>query len=207
MKLAIIGAGGHGAVSADTALLTEKWSEIVFLDDRDFAGERILGLSVVGSSGYWKGMVGPTIEFFVAIGGNAERGEVLAAIENRKGRLANIVHPASVVSPFTVLGTGVLVCAGAVVNARARIGRGGIINTGATIDHDCVLAEAVHVSPGAHLAGNVTVGAHSWIGVGAVVKDGVSIGEDCVIGAGAAVVSDVASGQTVVGVPAKPIRS
>jgi hypothetical protein len=31
MKLAIVGAGGHGRVVADAALATGQWSEIVFL--------------------------------------------------------------------------------------------------------------------------------------------------------------------------------
>lgn len=38
--------------------------------------------------------------------------------------------------------------AGAVVNADAHIGMGGIINTGVSIDHDCVLGMGVHLSPG-----------------------------------------------------------
>jgi serine acetyltransferase len=82
---------------------------------------------------------------------------------------------------------------------------GCIVNTGATIDHDCQLAEGVHVCPGTHLSGGVVVGARSWIGVGASVRQCIRIGADVTVGAGAAVVRDVADRLTVVGVPARPI--
>ncbi|MBT6282943.1 MAG: acetyltransferase, partial [Phycisphaerae bacterium] len=77
--------------------------------------------------------------------------------------------------------------------------------TGATVDHDCELADGVHISPGANLGGNVTVGECSWIGIGACVKNGVTIGKNVIVGAGAAVVQDVPDNVTVVGVPAKEL--
>ena len=40
------------------------------------------------------------------------------------------------------------------------------------MDHDCLLSEGVHITPGVHLSGNVCVGSCSWIGVGASVKQG-----------------------------------
>jgi len=42
------------------------------------------------------------------------------------------------------------------VNRARVLGDLVIVNTGATVDHDCVLEEGVHVSPGCHLTGNVT---------------------------------------------------
>ena len=72
-------------------------------------------------------------------------------------------------------------------------------------EYDCVLADGVHVSPGANLAGAVSVGVCSWVGIGASVKQCLLIGSNVVVGAGAAVVSDVADNLTVVGVPAKAL--
>jgi acetyltransferase-like isoleucine patch superfamily enzyme len=91
-----------------------------------------------------------------------------------------------------------------VVNADSQIGQGSILNTCCSVDHDCILGEAVHISPGVHLAGDVHVGDRSWIGIGAAVRQGVRIGSGVIVGAGAVVVSDVADGLTVIGVPAKP---
>ena len=204
-KLVIIGAGGHGAVAADAALLMNKWQEVVFLDDKDFGGNKVLGLPVVGRGADWAGMIAEATEFFVAIGSNTRRQEIMADIDGGQGAIATIVHPSATVSPFASVAPGALVCAGALINPRAVIGAGAIVNTGATVDHDCVLGDSVHISPGANIGGEVSVGARTWVGIGAAVKQCVRIAEDVVVGAGAVVVSDVAASVTVIGVPAKPI--
>jgi acetyltransferase-like isoleucine patch superfamily enzyme len=78
-----------------------------------------------------------------------------------------------------------------------------IINTGARIDHDCLIGAASHIAPGATLSGGVTVGSKVWLGTGCSVRQGISIGDDAVVGVGAAVVSDLAPRTTYVGVPAR----
>jgi acetyltransferase-like isoleucine patch superfamily enzyme len=45
------------------------------------------------------------------------------------------------------------------------------------------------------------------IGSGATIVCGITIGEDAMVGAGAVVTRDVAPGETVAGVPARPVRS
>jgi UDP-perosamine 4-acetyltransferase len=95
--------------------------------------------------------------------------------------------------------------AGAVVNADSIIDDLAIINTGATVDHDCRVGRAVHIGPQCALAGNVVVGAGSFLGVGCKLIPGVRIGEHATVAAGAVVVSDIADGVTAMGVPAKPV--
>jgi sugar O-acyltransferase (sialic acid O-acetyltransferase NeuD family) len=94
--------------------------------------------------------------------------------------------------------------ANAVINPFVKIGEACIVNTASTIDHDCILQDAVHVSPGSNLGGGVEVGFQSWVGIGACVKQYLKIGSGATIGAGAAVVNDVPAHQTVVGIPARP---
>ena len=79
------------------------------------------------------------------------------------------------------------------------------MNTCASVDHDCILEEGVHVSVGAHIAGSVHIGARTWVGIGACVSNNLSLCPDCMIGAGAAVVKDITHPGTFVGVPAKVI--
>ena len=78
-----------------------------------------------------------------------------------------------------------------------------IVNTGATIDHDCRIGDFAHLCPGVHLAGEVQVGEGCLLGMGTSVIPGRSIGSQTVVGAGAAVVTDLPEAVTAVGVPAR----
>ena len=91
----------------------------------------------------------------------------------------------------------------AVINSCATIGRHCIINSSAVVEHDNVLDDYVHVSPGAVLAGTVNVGANTHIGAGVVVRNNINITSDCTIGAGAVVVRDIVERGTYVGIPAR----
>lgn len=201
-RLAILGASGHGKVVADAAELS-GWNEIVFFDD---AWPDVKSNSVWPVLGNTADLLESVSEFSgvaVAIGNNAIRLEKLNLLRNQGVALPAIIHPNSVVSRYAKIGDGSVVCAGVIVNADAQVGAGAILNTGCSIDHDCVLAEAVHISPGARLAGGTKVDACAWVGIGAVVRQLITIGADSVVGAGAAVVKDVPEGATVVGVPAQ----
>jgi acetyltransferase-like isoleucine patch superfamily enzyme len=57
------------------------------------------------------------------------------------------------------------------------------------------------------LASTVTVGAGAHIGCGASVRQSITVGEGALVGAGAVVVQEVPPGTTVVGVPARLLRS
>ena len=96
--------------------------------------------------------------------------------------------------------------AGAVIQPDAILGRHVIINTGATVDHDCRLGDFVHVAPGAHLAGGVRIDPGGFMGIGSVAVPGVHLGTGCVVGAGAVVVRDLLPNVTAIGVPARPTR-
>ena len=110
--------------------------------------------------------------WFVAVGDNlARKSEALA----QGGPWATIIHRRAWVSPSASIGEGTVLMAGAIVQPRARIGRHCIINTGATVDHDCVLKDYVHIAPGAHLCGNVHVGEGALVGVGVGIEPGVVI--------------------------------
>ena len=89
------------------------------------------------------------------------------------------------------LGEGVQVMAGVVIQARTSVGRDTIINTSATVDHDCVSEEDCHICPGVILSGGVTVGKKTMIGAGSTVVPGTSVGKNSIIAAGSIVYKDV----------------
>ncbi len=198
-----MGAGGHGRVVADAALLS-GWDEVIFFDDAWPETKTTGPWQIAGKTGDVSRNHGRFKSVIVAIGDNETRVTKQRELEAQSMSVASVVHPNAVVSPHARVGKGAAILAGAVVNPFAVLGAGCIVNTGASIDHDCVLLDGVHVSPGARLGGGVRIGEASWIGIGAVVKEGISIGANVRVGAGAAVVDDVADGLTVVGVPARP---
>lgn len=205
MKLAILGASGHGKVVADTAECC-GWQAIEFFDDAWPALQENGVWPVVGDSAALMGRLADFDGVVVAIGNNCIRHTKLLELRAAGAYLVTLVHPAAIVSRYAAIGQGTVVFAGAVVNAEACTGHGAILNTGCSIDHNCVLGDAVHISPGARLAGGVKVGDLSWIGIGVSVRQLVCIGERVMVGAGSVVVSDIPNDLTVAGVPAKRMR-
>lgn len=200
-KLLILGAGGHGKVIAETAILMNKWQDIAFLDENPNI-KGILGYPVIGGLSECKNLLGEYTEGFVAIGNNHRRVELIMELEYHGFLIPNIIHPTSVISPTSRIGKGSSLLAGAIVNSSTEIGKGCIINTAATIDHDCILQDGVHLSPGSHLGGNVFIGKHSWICIGAVVSNNIIIGKDSIVAAGSTVINDIGDSVMVAGVPA-----
>jgi len=203
--LLVAGAGGHGRVVAEIAVLMGKWDRIAFLDDRYPALEEAAGLPVVGTLDTGCSMNADYGSAVVAVGDAGLRMTWLERYAEQGFSLPVLIHPMAWVSDASEIGEGTVVCAHATVVCGARLGRGVIVNTGATVDHDCALGEGVHVCPGVHLGGAVHAGARSWIGIGASVVQGVCIGEGAMIGAGSVVIRDVPDTSKVAGIPAKPI--
>lgn len=203
-RLAILGAGGHAKVVAETALLS-GWNAVDFFEDGCLSPRQFEVWTVSGNTDMMISYIDQYQGVFIAIGNAKARMERLRQLKSAGGKMISLVHPKATVSKLSSHGEGCLFVAGSIVNPFSRLGDGCIINTGSTVDHDCILGDYVHVAPGANIAGSVWIGDRVWIGAGACIRDRIIIGNDAFIGAGAAVVSDVIQGQTVVGVPAKSL--
>lgn len=197
-QLIIIGASGHGKVVADCAV-KNGYEHIVFLDD-DESVTHCGKYQVMGRSAEADRLPGDVI---VAIGNAGFRKKIQTETDER--RLVTLIHPEAVVGDDVEIGAGSVVMAGAVINPGSRVGKGVIVNTCSSIDHDCKIGDFVHVAVGAHLAGSVEVEEASWIGAGAIVNNNLRICGSCVIGAGAVVVKDIREAGTYVGVPARRV--
>jgi sugar O-acyltransferase (sialic acid O-acetyltransferase NeuD family) len=210
--LLILGAGGHAKVVAETAIVSGIATRVVFLDDcctSPFVSLSAPECDVIGPLAL---ALEPAIRTqfdsaVVAIGASATRLEWIDKLQSLGYNLPSIIHPTAWISSSAQIEPGSVVFAHATVQAQASIGPGTILNTGCSVDHDSQLCHAVHVCPGARLAGGVYVGSRSWIGIGASVIQQVHIGSDVTVGAGAAVVRDLPDGVTAVGVPARVLPS
>jgi sugar O-acyltransferase (sialic acid O-acetyltransferase NeuD family) len=202
-KLLIIGASGHGKVVADIALKMNKWQSIVFLDD-DESLRTSMGIKIIGSSDEISEHINE-YEIFVGIGNNITRQKIHEMLETLGASIPVLIHPNAVVGEQVDFGNGTVVMAGAVVNCCTRIGKGCIINTGSTIDHDNFIEDYVHISPGSHLAGTVKIGQGSWLGISSVVSNNVEVTKDCIVGAGSVVIKDITESGIYVGVPVRRV--
>lgn len=205
MRLAILGAGGHGKVIADLALALD-YEEIVFFDDAWPETSSAGQWPIAGTTAMLMDSISEFDASVVGIGDNKVRHEKYAGLQVAGAPIATLIHPTAHLTSSARIGVGSIVCAGATVNVDSVLGCGVIVNTGAIVDHECRISDFVHIAPGAVLSGGVQVGTHSLIGVGGCVKRGISIGDDVIVGAGAVVVSDIVEGMIVVGNPARELK-
>jgi UDP-perosamine 4-acetyltransferase len=202
----LIGAGGHAKVVIE--LLREAGERIDFCVGGPESVDTCMGVAVLKGDEYLRKLrTEGYAKSFVAIGSNGTRQQLARVARDLGYQLLSAVSPKAMVSPSAQIGQGTAIMAGTVVNADTVVEDLVIVNTGATIDHDCRIGEAAHIGPRCALAGNVHVGERSLLGVGCAVIPEVTIGSDVTIGAGAVVIADIPAGATAVGIPAKIVNS
>ncbi|MGW8168502.1 MAG: acetyltransferase [Sulfurovaceae bacterium] len=192
-QIYIYGASGHGLVVADIARAC-GYEEVIFVDDWD---NKFQSFEEIKSN--------TNIPIALGIGSNKTRKKLFEKAKLSGFELATLVHPNSIVSPSTAIGEGSVVMPLVVINAKAQIGNGIILNSGCVVEHECVIEDFVHISPAVALAGNVRVGELTHIGIGSNVIQGISIGANCIVGAGSVVVKNIKNNKKAYGNPCQEI--
>lgn len=200
-RLHVIGAGGHAKV---VVALAEAlgWTIAGIFDDRPGPLPSVLGHDVVGSTRDMPDT--PETLAVIAIGGNSVRSKLAQQFQDVTW--ARLIHPSAWVAPSSEILPGAVVMAGVIVQPDVMVGSHTIINTAASIDHDCQIGDFVHIAPGSHLAGNVTVNQGAFLGVGTCCIPGVTVGSWATVGAGSVVLKDLPDQVTAIGVPARIIE-
>jgi sugar O-acyltransferase (sialic acid O-acetyltransferase NeuD family) len=200
--LLIFGAGGHGRVVADAALLVGHWTRVL-ASDRDLArcaGELLPGVPALRPDD----AMAASTAVHVAIGNAASRAREVATLA--AGMLATVVHPRASISNHAQVGAGCFIAAHAVVGPGARLGTAVIVNHGAVVDHDVAVGDFSHIAPLVALGGGVQVGQRVLVGSGASILPGVRVCDDAVIGAGALVADHLTEPGVYAGVPARRLK-
>jgi sugar O-acyltransferase (sialic acid O-acetyltransferase NeuD family) len=94
-----------------------------------------------------------------------------------------------------------------VINRATKIGHHCIVNSNATVEHDCQIDDFVHIAPGVTICGGVTVGEETLVGANATVLPNCVIGKNVIIGAGTVVTKNIPDNTLVMGVPGKIISN
>ena len=110
------------------------------------------------------------------------------------------------------IGPGAILCDNTQITSNVRIGRHFHGNIYSYVAHDCVIGDFVTFAPRVCCNGNVIIEDGAYIGTGAMLRQGtpekpLRIGAGATVGMGAVVTKDVAAGVTVVGNPARTLRT
>lgn len=195
-KVYLYGASGHAKVVMDIAKLTHF--DVPCLIDDNPAVNELAGVPVVHSS---EGLT-PII---VTIGDCQIRRRIVEKLGARD--YLTLIHPSAVKAESVKIGVGNVVMAGAILNPYVVVGNHCIINTGASVDHDSIIHDFVHIAPHCTLCGEVEIGEGTWVGAGTTIIQGIHIGKNCFIGAGAVVVKDIPDNSLCYGNPARVVRN
>lgn len=208
-KLVIYGAGGLGREVRSLLRAIPAWHVEGFYDDGKVKGELVGDLPVLGGMD----------ELFA----HKENTQVIIAIGNPgiKRKLAErlsqngwiefpvVIHPDALLQdPSTLkIGEGTIITAGTIITTEVQLGKHVLVNLNCTLGHDVVVGDFTSIMPGVNIAGEVTIGRGVLIGSGSNLLNGIGVGDQSIIGAGAVVTKVVAASTTVVGIPARSIKS
>lgn len=188
MRLVMIGAGGHARVLH--ALAEAAGHQIIGICDPALvrSGKTVWrGSHVLGGDEALEKLNPSDVAVVNGIGhlvGAQHRQLVFERIKQRGYYFPPLVHPVAWVADSVKLAEGVQVMAGAIIQPDSCIGMNTIVNTKASIDHDCHIGAHVHIAPGATLCGGVSVGEGAFIGAGATLVQKIKVGKQAVVGAG-----------------------
>lgn len=200
----LLGGGGIGVVVLDVLMRCDI--RVDYIVDGKESLRSIRGVPVVRDAALTS--PGDTDrsrhELIVCMGDPARKAKL---VERYPGRFGKAIDPSAIISTQSTIGEGSVAFQGTIVQTNSRIGRHVIINTAASIDHDCDIDDFVHIAPHSTLCGFVRVQRGAQISAGATIIPGVTVGANAIVGAGAVVIRDVAPNTLVGGVPARHIKT
>ncbi len=203
-KILILGGGGHAKVIYNVLKKINQWDILGYcgLTSSDF------DLPYLGSNTALASILQTYPDCHAVLGvGNVtisyKRESLLIMLETIGFKLPPLVSPDAVVARDVLLGDGTVVMDGVVIQPGTHIGKGCILNTHSSVDHDCEIENFVHIASGAILSGGAKIGSHTLVGAGACIVQYKTIASECLIGAGAVVTQDILEPGLYLGVPAR----
>jgi len=200
----IIGGGGHAKVLID--MLQELDVNIIGYTEINEIYEKILGVPCIGNDDeIFKYKVEEIylVNGLGSTGDNTYRKMIFEKFTGKGYLFPSIVSITASLSGNIKVGSGVQIMRGVLIQPGVALDDNTIVNTGAVIDHDCIIGKHVHIAPGVTISGGVTIDEMSHIGTGAKIIQGINIGREALVAAGAVVINNVSEKTCVKGVPAK----
>lgn len=196
----LYGASGHAKVVID--ILNSMGVKIIGLFDDNPNIKFLLNYPVVRN---YSQCLNKNDSLIITIGVNATRQKIVNSLPSDIN-YGVAIDASALISDSASIGSGTVVMQGTIIQSSTIIGRHCIINTQASVDHDCVIKDYVHISPNSCLCGGVSIGEGTQVGAGAVIIPGIKVGKWSLIAAGAVVIEDVPDNVLVLGNPARVIK-
>lgn len=209
-NIVVIGAGGFGREVAAMLknYLSYNFNLLGFIDD-GISETQVNNLPVLGNL-QWLHKTRDKMACAIAIGKPGVRNQIVHSLQQNAALFfPNIIHPnARLHDPGLIkMGRGNIICDGTILTTNIALGNFNIINLLCSVGHDSRIGDFCSIMPGANVSGGARLMDRVYIGTGAKLIKATSLGDDCLIGAGSVVNTDVPSGATYVGIPARDINS
>lgn len=209
-KAYILGASGHAKSILDIVKAEKRYYIIGFIDSQKTVGSDYCGFPILGRESDLNYLTQDhqINNLMIAIGDNYQRCTVAEHIQKSYPSLQLItsIHPSAVIGSDVEIGAGTVIMPHVTVVSGCKIGKGCILNTGSSLDHDSVMEDWSSIAPGVTTGGNVKIGMRTSIGLGSNVIHRVTIGQDTVVGAGSLVLRDIGDRVLAYGSPCQFIR-
>lgn len=211
-KIVLIGAGGFGREVATIIEFINKYNPtyelLGFVDDNPkfVQGMTINGYPWLGNK-EWVLDHKDEVLCNCTIGDPSVKALVQTSLEKQGVRFETIVAiGAYIFTPLSDIGSGCVFYGGVTVSVNCKIGTGVLLNQNVTVGHDAVIGDYTSIMPGTGISGGCKIGKEVSIGGHAFIVPERKIGDKAHIAAGSIVFTNVKSGTTVLGNPARRMK-
>ncbi len=192
MKLALFGHGGH---AREVAAQINR--NITFFVDDKYSNDIAKPISEFNPELYL---------MMVAVADCEERFRIVSRLPETT-EYFSFIHPTALIMDENIkIGEGSFIGAYSILTTNIKIGNHAILNRGNQIGHDTVIGNYFSAMPGAIVSGNVVMGNKVYMGTNSSIKEKVQVFSNTKIGSNAAVIKNIVTSGTYVGVPAKFIK-
>jgi len=204
-EIVLLGSGGHAKVVLDIIRKMSKYKILGVVTKQKI--KNFEGIKVLGDDGILNELYKSGIRCLaMGIGGfrdNETRKTVFLKSKKLGFNFISAIDTSAIISNSVVLGEGVVLFPGVLLNTDVRIGDNVIIATGSSIDHETIIRNHALVSAGVTIGANCVIDDEALVALGANIVSGIHICEKALVGAGATVVKDIEEKGLYLGCPAK----